>query len=394
MALDTHLKREHDLSLNLLHLFACEKEPKKRAFIMEQHDPPPRHMFTDVIQLQECRAHCDTAQKSVIVPSCGLLVAGFSCKSRSKANNRRKEFSSCLQRETPCETTDTFMPLQAYISHTQPTAIILENVEELCDVSAETGVSDAEWIQEHLQREGYWSVCLKLDALAFGSIARRRRLYIVAARLAPGVNKESISGFVNSVLNSMDISGSTKIQDFLNLSDSPQTKQRSSKAARGDMKYKDEHYQFFEQASLVWPAPLAEWPMIDTSSMTERQAEVAIYVHAVFPPDASSAGAPQFCDLNPSLCRIVGPMTMATPRNPWSVVIPTLTSASTILARYFVESDTKACALRLLSGEELMSVVGWTDWKVLVVAMGAMSISYSMRTYCPPIQIFKCKTMV
>ena len=110
--------------------------------------------------------------------------------------------------------------------------------------------------------------------------------------------------------------------------------------------------------------------MIDTSSMTERQAEVAIYVHAVFPPDASSAGAPQFCDLNPSLCRIVGPMTMATPRNPWSAVIPTLTSASTILARYFVESDTKACALGLLSGEELMSVVGWTDWKVPVVARG------------------------
>ena len=363
------LAHESQIDIKIRHVFGAEKNQTRRLFVLQNHDPPPEKLFADVADLMATMAFCTIAKKPVIVSHCHLLIAGFSCKSRSKANNRRKEFSMCLQMEIPCETTMTWLPLKKYISDSQPLAAILEHVDELYDVCVENGVSDVDHILSFLREQNYFAQDLRMQADRFGSATHRKRLYIIAVRIDPHVQHSSLSQFLMTILNSMEI-GQGKLSDFIDLEGSEGATMRTMKAPKGDMKYKDEHIEYFQTAGLQWPVNTDETAqqLIDTRLMTERQIEVSVYVNAMHPPPAMLV-APQFCDINPSLSRIVGPHKAAVDqRIPWSDVVPTLTTSSAILARYGCDKQTGSdghetcklnCKLRLLHGAELMRLMGW-----------------------------------
>ena len=66
------------ISARVAHVFACEKNPLKRAFLQSQFSPT--NMFADAAQLGQRMAWCLQMGKSVIVPWCFVFMAGFSCK--------------------------------------------------------------------------------------------------------------------------------------------------------------------------------------------------------------------------------------------------------------------------------------------------------------------------
>ena len=93
--------------------------------------------------------------------------------------------------------------------------------------------------------------------------------------------------------------------------------------------------------------------------------EIAVYLHATFP---YTPEAPDFCDVNPSLERLVH--TADKPRNPWSECVSTLTASCSILMRHHEKGSGQtqsgdAVVLRLLRGKELMSIIGWFEWNTL-----------------------------
>ena len=123
------------------------------------------------------------------------------------------------------------------------------------------------------------------------------------------------------------------------------------------MKFKDEHHEAYGVAGLRWPPNLNEFDMIDPEGMSERKLEVAIFLHQRFPQDPS--GGPSFADINHSWGHLLGKLDQ--PRNAWTHMVPCLTEKSAILYRPEKVDSSTGAIIRLLSGEELMSIIGWSS---------------------------------
>ena len=81
-------KAQFDVDINIEHVFSCEIEPFKQAYIERNFHPPI--LFRDIRELGNKRAM--TAYGSMVnVPGeCDILIAGTSCVDYSNLNNEKK----------------------------------------------------------------------------------------------------------------------------------------------------------------------------------------------------------------------------------------------------------------------------------------------------------------
>ena len=66
----------YGISLDVRHVFMCENNEQKQAFLLQQHEPPV--LFRDAHDLGNLSAWCCVAGEAVPVLYCDLLVAGSS----------------------------------------------------------------------------------------------------------------------------------------------------------------------------------------------------------------------------------------------------------------------------------------------------------------------------
>lgn len=110
--------------LQIEHIFSCEIEPFKQAYIERNFHPPL--LFRDIRELGRDKAH--TAFGALVdvpcQPGCvDLLIAGTSCVDYSNLNNEKKTIKE------GGESGQTWRGLVQWIKKAQPPIVILENVK-------------------------------------------------------------------------------------------------------------------------------------------------------------------------------------------------------------------------------------------------------------------------
>ena len=160
-------EREYGAKLAVDHVFSCEIEPFKQAYIERNFAPPI--LFRDIRELDEDQA--TTAYGALVdVPGfCDMLVAGTSCVDYSNLNNEQKTINEAG------ESGQTFCGMMTWVQKKQPPVVILENV------------CGAPWEQISLafQAKGYAAHFMRVDTKRFYIPHTRTRVYLFATKVPP-----------------------------------------------------------------------------------------------------------------------------------------------------------------------------------------------------------------
>ncbi|WVQ76242.1 hypothetical protein IAR50_005907 [Cryptococcus sp. DSM 104548] len=156
------IKVQHNLTLAFDHVFSCEIEPFKQAYIERNFAPPI--LFRDVTELGKKRAH--TAYGSLVeVPGdVDILIAGTSCVDYSNLNNVQQDI------DANGESGRTFRGMLQWVNKHKPPIVILENV------------CSAPWakVVEYFADIDYDAQFTRLDTKEFYIPHTRTRVYLFA----------------------------------------------------------------------------------------------------------------------------------------------------------------------------------------------------------------------
>lgn len=352
------------------HVMSVEIEEKKRAFIRSQFaaDFPSMLLLKDVEALKGHRAYCHIAERKRLIPYSHIFTAGFSCTSVSTLNNARAANASSIQLQTSCATADSFYNILEHIRSMSPMVVVLENVKELLNITAGLPQSDGDFVLAQLHSLGYWAAWFVLDAEKYGSIARRRRVYFLAAHLQQGMEQlhDQVTMLATNLIASME-TGPGQVHQFVSLTSGSQHDRSADQAEEDEppakvakrsanVSFGMEHLEIYADAGMSWPPDISQLKELETSGFTQRQLEVVYYLHTKWP--ASKTTPPRFVDVNSSLSRLV--TNKSESYCPWSEEAPTLTSQSTLAIRY-IATDNKQLVIRAVTGLELLNIIGWSS---------------------------------
>ncbi|CAO1624507.1 unnamed protein product [Parajaminaea phylloscopi] len=109
------------IKMGIEHVFSCELEPFKQAYIERNFSPPI--LFRDVTELGKPKAHTAYGALVDVPGDIDLLVAGTSCVDYSGLNNAKKALSE------GGESGRTFFGMLEWVKRNKPAIVILENVK-------------------------------------------------------------------------------------------------------------------------------------------------------------------------------------------------------------------------------------------------------------------------
>ncbi|ORY22614.1 hypothetical protein BCR39DRAFT_551149, partial [Naematelia encephala] len=195
------VKTQHDLTLSFDHVFSCEIEPFKQAYIERNFAPPV--LFRDVTELGKKRAH--TAYGSLVpVPgNVDILIAGTSCVDYSNLNNQQQDI------DANGESGRTFRGMLQWVKKHQPPIVILENV------------CNAPWdkVVEYFAQIDYDAQFTRLDTKEFYIPHTRTRVYLFATPMMG--SKDHISEKWTATVKDLRRPWSSPFEAFLLHTDDP-----------------------------------------------------------------------------------------------------------------------------------------------------------------------------
>ncbi|KAI6113021.1 hypothetical protein F5141DRAFT_1195546 [Pisolithus sp. B1] len=156
------VKDQHSIALEFEHVFSCEIEPFKQAYIERNFKPPL--LFRDVCELGDYEATTAYGALAPVPGDVDLLVAGTSCVDYSNLNNERKSIDG------GGESGRTFHGMMSWVSNHRPPLVILENV------------CSAPWdrVKDYFKRQGYSAEFLRVDTKLYYIPHTRTRVYLLA----------------------------------------------------------------------------------------------------------------------------------------------------------------------------------------------------------------------
>ena len=172
------IQEQFGIPLEFEHVFSCEIEPFKQAYIERNFRPP--FLFRDVCELGDAEAYvllldtfvesdmlASTTAYGALAPVPGdvdLLVAGTSCVDYSNLNNEKKGI------DAGGESGRTFQGMMSWVTNHRPPLVILENV---CSAPWEK-------VKEYFERKKYSAEFMRLDTKHFYIPHTRTRVYLLA----------------------------------------------------------------------------------------------------------------------------------------------------------------------------------------------------------------------
>ncbi|KAI8447819.1 hypothetical protein BY996DRAFT_4592428 [Phakopsora pachyrhizi] len=114
------VKQQWGKEFKVRHVFSCEIEPFKQAYIERNFQPPI--LFRDVCELGEDEATTAYGAKVPVPTDVDMLVAGTSCVDYSGLNNQKKGI------DAGGESGRTFHGMLKWVERSRPPVVILENV--------------------------------------------------------------------------------------------------------------------------------------------------------------------------------------------------------------------------------------------------------------------------
>ncbi|KAJ7224160.1 hypothetical protein GGX14DRAFT_424530 [Mycena pura] len=153
---------QHSLDFQVEHVFSCEIEPFKQAYIERNFHPPI--LFRDVCELGNSEAHTAYGALAPVPGDVDLLVAGTSCVDYSNLNNVKQGI------DAKGESGQTFRGMLSWVKQHRPPIVILENV------------CSAPWarVAEEFQKIGYSAKFSRFDTKFYYIAHTRTRVYLIA----------------------------------------------------------------------------------------------------------------------------------------------------------------------------------------------------------------------
>ncbi|KAG8221025.1 hypothetical protein J3R82DRAFT_2535 [Butyriboletus roseoflavus] len=156
------IREQYGIPLEFEHVFSCEIEPFKQAYIERNFQPPV--LFRDVCELGDVEATTAYGALAPVPGDADLLVAGTSCVDYSNLNNEKKGIDG------GGESGRTFHGMMSWVTNHRPPMVILENV---CSAPWEK-------VKEFFGRQNYSAEFMRLDTKQFYIPHTRTRVYLLA----------------------------------------------------------------------------------------------------------------------------------------------------------------------------------------------------------------------
>ena len=189
--------------LHIQHVFSCEIEPFKQAYIERNFQPPL--LFRDIRDLKHDTARTAYgAMKQVPIHNIDMLVAGTSCVDFSNMNTNKKTL------DDGGESAQTFQGMLDWVQRAQPTVIILENLD---------GANWSDFV-ERVEQAGYKADFLKLDTKHYYIPHTRNRGYLFAIH-ASKVKNHARTDAWKQLVQQLKRVASASIDDFMLPNDDP-----------------------------------------------------------------------------------------------------------------------------------------------------------------------------
>ncbi|KAK6359728.1 hypothetical protein TWF696_000868 [Orbilia brochopaga] len=209
----THLKSVFGAEMTIEHVFSCEIEPWKQAYIERNFQPPI--LFRDVCELGEDFATTAYGARVEVPGNCDLLVAGTSCVDYSSLNNFGKGLND------GGESGRTFWGMFRWVKKHRPKIVILENV---CKAPWGQVVTEFEDI-------GYAAGHTRFDTKNYYIPHTRQRGYLVAFNTDNGSFPVKWVQMVNDLTRPASVS----FESFLLESDDPRVLEARQKLVREEV---------------------------------------------------------------------------------------------------------------------------------------------------------------
>lgn len=192
-----------NLNFELEHVFSCEIEPFKQAYIERNFSPPL--LFRDVCELGKSHAHTAYGSLAPVPGDVDLLIAGTSCVDYSNLNNEKQDIDG------HGESGRTFRGMMDWVKRHRPPLVILENV------------CGAPWkrVQGYFEKEGYSAEFMRVDTKLFYIPHTRTRVYL----LAVNKKKSGLPGQWMEMLKRIQRPASSTLDAFLLATDDPRIHQ-------------------------------------------------------------------------------------------------------------------------------------------------------------------------
>ncbi|KAG7445040.1 uncharacterized protein BT62DRAFT_1007412 [Guyanagaster necrorhizus] len=191
---------QHGVNFEIEHVFSCEIEPFKQAYIERNFHPPI--LFRDVCELGNAEAHTAYGALALVPGDVDLLVAGTSCVDYSNLNNEKQDI------DANGESGRTFRGMMSWVTNHRPPIVILENV------------CSAPWarVQEKFEVHGYSATFSRVDTKQYYIPHTRTRVYLIAVDKKNSAIPDEWKDYVTKKLKRP---ASSTLDAFLLASDDP-----------------------------------------------------------------------------------------------------------------------------------------------------------------------------
>ncbi|SPO28811.1 uncharacterized protein UTRI_05124_B [Ustilago trichophora] len=253
------IHEKHGIRIKIEHVFSCEIEPFKQAYIERNFSPPI--LFRDVTELGGKKAHTAYGALVDVPGDVDILIAGTSCVDYSHLNNSKKGLND------GGESGRTFRGMLEWVMRHKPTLVILENVKNAPWVGvAETIVSEAGY------DVGFSNT---FDTKNYYIPHTRQRGYLLACRN----NKNSLPQNWELITNVLMRPASSPLDAFLLPTDDPRIQRVRRQFAHGEglskgrstidwSKCQSRHERARDEEELGKTRPLTAWEEGGTCKMS------------------------------------------------------------------------------------------------------------------------------
>ncbi|KAJ8095250.1 hypothetical protein PM082_010473 [Marasmius tenuissimus] len=202
------MKDQYEVDLQVEHVFSCEIEPFKQAYIERNFHPPL--LFRDVCELGNAEAHTAYGALAPVPGDVDLLVAGTSCVDYSNLNNEKQDI------DANGESGRTFRGMMSWVDNHRPPLVILENV------------CSAPWdrVKEKFEKYGYSAEYARVDTKFYYIPHTRTRVYLVAV---DAKNSSIPAKWKDMVMTELRRPASSTLDEFLLPTDDPRIHQARQK---------------------------------------------------------------------------------------------------------------------------------------------------------------------
>ena len=241
------LIRLYGITLDVDHVFSCEIEPFKQAYI--ERNFAPKLLFRDIRELGSEKAATAYGAMRLVPGDVDMLVAGTSCVDYSNLNNDKKSI------DDKGESGQTFRGMMAWVKKNKPPIVLLENV---CQAPWEI-------VAKKFEEIGYASHFIRLDTKKYHIPHTRTRVYLLAILSKdPDVVRKW-----KQCVKSLESPAAGALESFLFNSDDPRLESKrdfdSAIKKRGRIsadwsRCESRHKKFRLDEKLGESVPLTSWP--------------------------------------------------------------------------------------------------------------------------------------